>query len=358
MEDVAALKRSIKKFNFKRVRYGSQGFSRLLIQLFGYLGNGKSSFINTCKYVWDDGPFKNIAQSSSDDGGHTMVRISYPLTKKITLVDNRGCSSMNVHEAGEIFAQLGNLLPLDQRVEWSSGSRLEQRMKNAEPLVKASDFIFPIFVYSAKNRINRDEIKQYRELLSLVRDITGIFPIVVLTHKTLGDVAEQERIFRNIGVERIYAFENYTPENHIKTRGRDEDVLMFLLDVIKDVQFRVAQERNPMREMLQRKEIILDYIHRREKNQLRIDQEQAEREQENLRRHLINLKKKKPTTVAEAQEQRIKELELELEIQKLEIGSRTQNERRQYRRRRTVGEPGEQPTENEGEHLYETELNL
>ncbi|KAM8962444.1 uncharacterized protein RCH25_037988 [Pelodytes ibericus] len=331
MEDVAALKRSIKKFNFKRGRYGSQGFSRLLIQLFGYLGNGKSSFINTCKYVWDDGPFKNIARSSSDHKGHTMVRISYPLTKKITLVDNRGCGKMDGYEAGEIFAQLGNFLPLDQAVEWNGSYELDQRIRRARPLVQSSDFIVPIFIHSVKKRIACVEIRQYREFLTMARDITGIFPIVVLTHKTLGDVAEQERIFRNIGVERIYAFENYTPENHIKTRGRDEDVLMFLLDVIKDVQFRLSEKRNPEREMMERKVTIFTYLDQCEKEQDKVKpaaEEQEERNLERLRRKLRRVKAEKPSDAARAKEQRIRELELELEIQKLQIGTRTLHERR------------------------------
>ncbi|CAH2308196.1 Hypothetical predicted protein [Pelobates cultripes] len=202
MEELAKIRRKIKKFSFDN----NNGYSRLLIQLFGLAGNGKSSFINTCKYVWDDGVFINHTEAWSDnydkDGGCTMERISYPLTKTITLVDNRGCKTMDSYETGELYAQLDD---------------------NA-------------------------------------RDITGIFPIVVLTHKIHGDADKMEHIFKSLGAERIFAFENYTPKNNMKTRGRVEDVLMFLYEVIKDVQFRVIKPINIQRDLIRRKEIVFNYI--------------------------------------------------------------------------------------------------
>ncbi|CAH2308197.1 Hypothetical predicted protein [Pelobates cultripes] len=241
MEELAELKRVIRKFSFDP----KKGYSRLLLQLFGYLGNGKSSFINTCKYVWDDGEFINHTTAKSEDGPTTMARLSYPLTKTITLVDNRGCTTMDSYEVGEIYAQLANLLPLDKLVEWSKGYELARRIKRAEYSVKTTDFIFPIFVHSVKKSIAPREFLQYRELLSKARE---------------GNVAEKEKIFNNLGVERIFAFENYTPMDNIKTQGRHEDVLKFLHEVIMDVQFRLTQPQNPEREMIKHKRIVLNYI--------------------------------------------------------------------------------------------------
>ncbi|CAH2308198.1 Hypothetical predicted protein [Pelobates cultripes] len=253
MEELAELRRVIRKFSFDP----KTGYSRLLLQLFGYLGNGKSSFINTCKYVWDEGEFINHAGAGNDHGSRTKIRNSFPLTKTITLVDNRGCATMDSYETGEIYAQLGNLLPLDKPVEWSKGYQLVDRIKRAEHYVQTSDFIFPIFVYSPsytflgyEGEIVREAQRKF-ELRSSIkasgtRDVTRIFPIVVLTQKTYGDVAEKEKIFRNLGVERIFAFENYSPKDHIKTRGRHEDVLRFLHEVISDVQFRLKQKHTCM----------------------------------------------------------------------------------------------------------------
>ncbi|XP_073505080.1 uncharacterized protein [Phyllobates terribilis] len=193
--DSDELRRFVKDFSFDRCKRGNQGFNRILIQLFGLLGHGKSSFINTCIYVWEDCEFQNWSKAVGAYGGHTTERIPYKLTETLTLVDNRGCATMEDKESGVIFAQL------------------------------------------------------------------GVVPIVVLTYKTAGSLTEMEGIFRDIGVDRIFSFENYTTEDHMKTRGKHEEVLKFLCEVIKDVQFRVEQPRDPSEEMKMRRKFVLNYIH-------------------------------------------------------------------------------------------------
>ncbi|XP_077350317.1 uncharacterized protein LOC144000384 isoform X2 [Lithobates pipiens] len=207
--DMDELRHVINNFSFDRLKSGNQGFNRILIQLFGLLGHGKSSFINTCIYVWQDGEYKNWAKANEGDGGHTIHRIPHKITSNIMVVDNRGLPTLNAYGGGEIFAQL------------------------------------------------------------------GIYPIVVLTHKNYGNLTSVESSFRDMGIERIFAFENYTQEDHFKTRGRHEEVLKFLQEVIKDAQFRVEhQTRNPVKEMHDRKQFVLNYVHQREK---KMEQESLER---------------------------------------------------------------------------------
>lgn len=89
---------------------------------------------------------------------------------------------------------------------------------------------------------------------------------MVLTHKTYGNLTTVESSFRDMGIERIFAFENYTQEDHFKTRGRHEEVLKFLQEVIRDAQFRVEHQTwNPVKEMHDRKQFVLNYVHQREK---------------------------------------------------------------------------------------------
>ncbi|CAJ0949426.1 unnamed protein product [Ranitomeya imitator] len=250
-----------KNFSFDKCKKGNQGFNRILIQLFGLLGNGKSSFINTCIYVWKDCEFENWAKARGEDGGSTTDRIPYELTENLTLVDNRGCRTLEDKESGVIFAQLGNLLPIDTRVEWGEGFGLTEKMVRAEKLVKTSDFVFPVFVHSVRKGITKEERGELEALLNSAMTLTGVVPIVVLTHKTAGSLTETEGIFRDLGVERIFSFENYTSEDHMKTRGKHEEVLKFLCEVIKDVQFRVEQPRDPSEEMKTRRKFVLKYIH-------------------------------------------------------------------------------------------------
>ncbi|XP_077306038.1 uncharacterized protein LOC143925337 [Lithobates pipiens] len=268
--DMDKLRAAIDSFSFDRCKGGNQGFNQILIQLFGLLGHGKSSFINTCIYVWQDGEYQNWAKADEElgghHGGHTTERIPHRLTSNIVLVDNRGLGTMNPYETGEIFGQLGNLLPLGKQVEWSRGFGLVDRIVKSEKIVKTSDFITPVLVHSVKKTILPEEKADLKALLHTAKDLTGVFPIVILTHRTFGNLVTVESTFKEMGVERIFSFENYTREDHFKTRGRHEEVLSFLQEVIKDAKFRVEhQTRDPVKEMQERKQFVVRYVHEREK---------------------------------------------------------------------------------------------
>ncbi|KAM5151631.1 uncharacterized protein ACMZJ9_009862 [Mantella aurantiaca] len=308
--DIPSLTAIIQSFRFTGSEKAKHGYRRVLIQLFGFLGHGKSSFINTCKYVLDDGKYVNYAGADSSDAGRTTARVSYQLTKDIILVDNRGCGTMNSYETGEIFAQLANLLPLDQEVEWSKGFRLVDRIVDAETEIHKSDFIFPVFLYSIKMGINKMEVEDMKQLLDTAKMLTGIFPFVVLTHKTHGGMTAIERTFKDMGVEKVFALENYTPEDNHRTRGRHEDVLKFFHEIIKEVQFKVDQAGDPVQEFKARKQFVLKCIYEREMNS---HQEEQEPESKYERLYLA---------------QRVESLKLHAEVQRREDNSHFQEEMR------------------------------
>ncbi|XP_077129813.1 uncharacterized protein LOC143785041 [Ranitomeya variabilis] len=263
MED-EELRRKIRDFTFDKCKRGNQGFRRILLQLFGYLGHGKSSFINTMMCVWSNSDYKNHANASDTDEGHTTKRLTYQLTKNIVLVDNRGCSKMNTYETGEIFAQLANLLPLDKSVDWSHGFGLVDRIVEGEPHVKASDFTIPIFVYSVTNSSTPGLQEELKEIFRIARELTKVVPIVVLTHRNHENYTEIQNMFRDIGVDTFFCIENYTDKNPKKKRETHEAVIQFLYEVISDAQFRDKQPRDADQEMIVRKLFVLNYIHERE----------------------------------------------------------------------------------------------
>ncbi|KAE8578280.1 hypothetical protein XENTR_v10023431 [Xenopus tropicalis] len=264
MDEITRLTDSIKNLNLTDCTTKNQGYDRVLLQLFGFLGHGKSSFINTCKYVLEDGEYQNYTDSKNSEGGDTKTRVTFPLTDTLTLVDNRGCSAMNDYETAEIFAQLANLLPLDKGVNWSKGFGLTERIIEAEADVKSSDFIYPIFVFSVKQGLPNEEMPMIKELLETARDLTEIFPIVVLTHKTSGNLREMKDKFKNMGAEQIFALENFTPEDCIKTKGRHEEVLKFFCEIIKDIEFCLERMGDPEKNRQGRKKKVLKFIHERE----------------------------------------------------------------------------------------------
>ncbi|XP_075037369.1 uncharacterized protein LOC142098421 [Mixophyes fleayi] len=264
MDEISKMTEYITNFSLNDCPKGNRGFTRVLIQLFGFLGHGKSSFINSCKYVLEDGEFKTIADVTLSDGGNTMARITYPLTKTLTLVDNRGCSTMKNYEVGEIYGQIGNLLPLDAKVEWSKNSGLMEKIVDAEKLVQGSDFIYPVFVYSVKKGISVHEVEELKELLTAARNLTGKFPMVVLTHRTHLNFNDVKKKFENMGVKQIMPIECFTPEDHLKTRGKHENILEFFIEVIKDVTFRLEHPIDPEAERKKRKKFVLNYIYENE----------------------------------------------------------------------------------------------
>ncbi|KAM4632415.1 uncharacterized protein O3C94_018918 [Discoglossus pictus] len=210
MDAIREMTDTIANFNPSDCAQGNHVYTRVLLQLLGYLGQDKSSFINTS-------------------------------------------------------VKIGNLLPLDEEVQWNKGyQKLMERIVRAEKSVKTSDFIYPIFVYSVKKGIAPEEVSDMKKLLETARDLTGIFPYVVLTHKTNGNLQDMKTKLEGMGVERIFALENFTPVDHLKTRGRHEEVLKFFIEVIEDVKFRVAHVMDPEHEREKRKEFILKFLHDRE----------------------------------------------------------------------------------------------
>ncbi|XP_073505112.1 uncharacterized protein [Phyllobates terribilis] len=262
-----SMKGYIQNFSLGDGPRGNQGYSRVLLQLFGYTGHGKSSFINTCKYVLDDGPYTEYAEvAESQKDPKTMIRKAYNLTKTITLVDNRGCVTMNKKEIGEIYAQLGNFLPLEKYVSWQTGFKdMMEHLLQSERLDLTSDFIVPVLIYSADCLIV--DVNEMKEILIAARNITGLFPTVVLTHELSKNLSEVKESFRTMGAKNMFSLENYTVEDSRKTRGKHETILKCLQEIIKDVEFQMLEERDAISERINRKRFLLEFAHRRDMEQ-------------------------------------------------------------------------------------------
>ncbi|XP_072273166.1 uncharacterized protein [Pyxicephalus adspersus] len=265
--NIDQLKEYIRFYTLNKCPQGNQGFNRVLLQLFGYLGHGKSSLINSCKYVLQDRDteFTMIAQSGAADGGLTMERKSYQLTQTITMVDNRGCSTLNGYETGEIYAQLGNFIPLDQKVEWTKEfEEMMNRLEGSDVEPTFTDIIVPIFVYSVKKDLTDAETQEIKTFLTNCRNITGIFPIIVLTNKTSGNFSKFRDLFEGMGAEEIFAVENFTEEDHFETRGRHLQFLNMMYKVLEDVNFKMQKKIDPKRERAKHKIFLLTFLHKRD----------------------------------------------------------------------------------------------
>ncbi|KAG9468864.1 hypothetical protein GDO78_021808 [Eleutherodactylus coqui] len=168
--DNAELRKYILNFSLGDGPHGNQGYNRVLLQLFGYAGHGKSSFINSCKYIIDDREeFIEHAEPENiqSKGGKTMIRKAYDLTQNITIVDNRGFCTMKSFERAEMYAQLGNFIPIGEEVIWTDNyTSMMNKLEDAELNLNYPDFIVPILIYSADYDLKdpqREELKTFLE---------------------------------------------------------------------------------------------------------------------------------------------------------------------------------------------------
>ncbi|XP_068102753.1 uncharacterized protein [Hyperolius riggenbachi] len=275
--DITRLKQNIRGFSLDDGPRGSQGYNRVLLQVFGYTGHGKSAFINSCLYALDKGrEFTEEADVKQTLGGNTMVRNAYKLTDNITIVDNRGFCVMSDFEKCEVIAQLGNFIPIGKKVEWKNHFReMMEEVQESEMDPQYTDFIVPIFVYSVKHHMPKQEMPEVKRFMEHCTEMTGVSPIVVLTFKTYRNYDEVQNQFRQMGAEMVMVIENYTKENHKETVGRTTDILMVIDRALSNVKFRMELPRDPKRERLERKKFLINYIHMESSKHLKEREEET-----------------------------------------------------------------------------------
>ncbi|XP_063791207.1 guanylate-binding protein 1-like [Pseudophryne corroboree] len=216
-------------------------FHRVLIQLFGFAGHGKSSFVNSCLYVGNHNNYQDQAGEATSYGGKTMDRRGYKLTESITIVDNRGFGKLDSPETWEIYAQLCNFVPLDEIVLWNKNlnERIEVLTKGDNE--KSPDVIVPALVYSSEQSLNDQEYESIKEFLKNAQKLTGILPFIILSKSTSGAASRLQEKFTQMGMENIYPVENYLQSDPVALRGKHLNFLTFLKDVLDCVDFHLQQ---------------------------------------------------------------------------------------------------------------------
>ncbi|XP_041434049.1 uncharacterized protein LOC121398801 [Xenopus laevis] len=257
--DESKLRKCVQKFKLKDCNRGDHSYKRILLQLFGYTGHGKSAFINSCKYAIDGGKYKIYARAEVNDGCVTRERRTYQLTPTITIVDNKGCTKLDHMEMLEIYAQLGNFLPVNEKVESKENYKdYASRLEDSELHPNDTDIVVPIFVYSAQKGLLDQEKPALKSFLQTCREITGIVPIVVLTFTREFDkemIKNWEQTFVQLGAESVLEVENYSEKDPTKER-----LLSFLKIIhlaLENVQFCMERPKEPKKERIKNKKILL-----------------------------------------------------------------------------------------------------
>ncbi|XP_056390575.1 guanylate-binding protein 1-like [Hyla sarda] len=218
-------------------------FKRILIQLFGFAGHGKSSFVNSCIYAVNGGNFNDYAGEATSQGGKTLDRRGYQLTNNITIVDNRGFAKLDSTEEWEIYAQLCNCVPLNEMVSWNKS--LEERLDlvTQRALEETSDVVVPVLIYSSQQSLG-EELKNIREFLKQAQILTRILPFIVLTKSKMVKQSTLKDKFLQMGMENVYCIENYLQSDHLSLLTKHRNILTVLYDILDAVNFHMMTKSN------------------------------------------------------------------------------------------------------------------
>ncbi|XP_040296062.1 uncharacterized protein LOC121007871 [Bufo bufo] len=214
----------------------------MCLQLFGLGGDGKSSLINSCLCVVHNLPFSNEAGAGTSSDSFTTARNEYKLTDTVYITDNRGLNKQTKDERLELSAQLRNLRS-PSKVDWNF--ELERTVNQLEERYNYStDFIVPVWVYSFDRPLSKDAANEFSLLLRDAFEITGIFPVVVLTKSkgkyTAGVLKEME----NLGCQHMQVLNNYTTANSTRSAETDSEVLRFLHMCLQEADRGIQKKKN------------------------------------------------------------------------------------------------------------------
>ncbi|KAM4023967.1 uncharacterized protein ACNLHF_024935 [Anomaloglossus baeobatrachus] len=282
-EDVAAMREALSSYKPGSSRnLQGHGFTRVCLQLFGLEGDGKSSLINSCLCVVHNLPFSNEAGSGTSAEPFTTTREEYKLTDTVYIVDNRGLNNVTKDARLEVSAQLRNLRSMS-RVDWEfeyerTVNQLEERCNH-----HSVDFIVPVLVRSVDRLFSKKIADEFSPLLRDAFEITGIFPIVVLTKHRGRNTAEIKKLIEDLGPQQIFHLDNYTTTNASRSADTDCKVLKFLQVCLQEADRGIQrkQKRNVQWELLKQ---ATDQIKAEMKRQKELEKEELDRKEDLLRK--------------------------------------------------------------------------
>ncbi|XP_072272863.1 uncharacterized protein [Pyxicephalus adspersus] len=222
----------------------THGFQRVAIQVFGFLGHGKSSLINSCLCVVGDVEYENVSGAGMTQGGLTTQRHEHELTNTLVMIDNRGFSKLNPQEILEACAQIRSLRDIGE-VTWDIDNLNETlRQFPLKYQNRPADFILPVLVYSASKPWNPSEGEDIQKFLSEAFKITGIHPIVAITKCTSENYNNLRQTFGELGATKRLCLENYTENDYTRTEEKDGKFLEFLHVCIQEAERGIRIRQN------------------------------------------------------------------------------------------------------------------
>ncbi|XP_043942200.1 uncharacterized protein LOC122813771 [Protopterus annectens] len=191
-------------FKIKR-RISNYHGKSITIKVIGMKKHGGPSLVNSCYYVKFDLPLSDWAGAEADS------YVKKPLTLELNLTD---------------FIKIEKEEPMDDVQEdgtfWSS-----RKSYYIDKWRESNDLVF-IFVIRNDYTTNDQTETEIQALFEDVKNLTGTFPLPVVTMKSLGTPKHMKSILENLGFHPVFNIDNYTQQNPQRNPRKDLTFLELL----------------------------------------------------------------------------------------------------------------------------------
>ncbi|XP_053550372.1 uncharacterized protein LOC128641839 [Bombina bombina] len=254
-------------------------FQRIILQLYGLFGHGKTSLINLCLSVVRNKPYEDLAGSGWTDGLVIKERREHWLTNTVIITDNRGFIKIDDEEITEASAQLASLRILEEGVIWNRSTEEKLDLMLAKYNTSPTDFIVPVIVHRGTTNMSEEHSNNMRKFISRAFDVTSIFPIVLIMEA--GESLDKiSNTFSLLGVSHVCSLQNFSTEKPERTPETDAEIMNFLTVCINEAD-RGLRKRQRLGKMTEYKRQVKEQM----RMELELERERVRKQMKGQKHH-------------------------------------------------------------------------
>jgi len=215
----------------------------ICIGLAGYKGVGKSAFVNSCKKLLSkDHVYRGYALTRADNEHGTMTLGEYPLTKEITLFDNRGLDAVSDDTIQEVLrqnsghAQISITRKTDVRTEIDNTADCYRRERKINTKLAMNVVIFVVSVKST-------ELEQMKKLIESHQKANIPYVVALTNVDNLKTEEPEQKICEEysvkLGVSESECFPIVNDINRFQRRNLQHELQLAML--LKEALFKADQ---------------------------------------------------------------------------------------------------------------------
>ncbi|XP_063955913.1 uncharacterized protein LOC129265391 isoform X1 [Lytechinus pictus] len=200
---IKELRKSIRDYTFKIPDSDDKATAK--IGLYGEMGAGKSTFINSIEFAYNGQRSQPTRRRRYAGGGHSMIRSCLPLTDYISLFDNRGMSDFSHSYVDKYMKEIS-----DEKEAGTQTRLLDEEIQCV------------VFVYRHSGDNTKQDAKRFLDKFATeLRRYFGYSAFVVVTHAdslSKEAKADLKETFSPI-CDKLWFLENYTDDIEDKEKS-------------------------------------------------------------------------------------------------------------------------------------------